>query len=103
MAKPKHVPPDGWDRFSITAEIHRQEMTFGALAEGAGITLKTFSQVWTRTNRKAEKAIADFLEMKPDELWPDRYPIRSTRILSSKNERRAASQKAAAAPDRRAA
>lgn len=103
MAKPEHAPPQGWDRFSITAEIHRQGMTFGELANRAGISLKTFSQVWTRANRKAEKAIADFLCVKPDVLWPDRYPIRSARILSSANERSAASQKAPARPDRKAA
>jgi len=103
MAKPKHVPPDGWDRFSITAEIHRQGMTFGELAKGAGIQLKTFSQVWTRTNRKAESAIADFLEMKPDDLWPDRYPKRTARILSSKHDDYGASQKGEATPDREAA
>ncbi|WFE92277.1 helix-turn-helix domain-containing protein [Roseibium porphyridii] len=103
MAKPKHSPPDGWDRFSITAEIHRQGMTFGELAKRAGITIKSFSQVWTRANRKAEKAIADFLNLEPEDLWPDRYPIRSARILSSKHEAGAASQKAASAPDRKAA
>lgn len=103
MAKPEHVPPNGWDRYSITAEIHRQKMTFGKLAEAAGITLKTFSQVWTRTNRKAEKAISDFLCIKPEELWPSRYPIQSARILSTKHADYGASQKPSAAPDRKAA
>lgn len=103
MAKPKHVPPNGWDRFSITAEIHRQGMTFGRLAEDAGISINTFSQVWTRTTRKAEKAIGDFLCTDPSELWPTRYPIRSARILSSKHDGPRARQKAAAAPDRKAA
>ena len=103
MAKPQHVPPNGWDRFSITAEIHRQGMTFGELAKRAGITLKTFSQVWTRTNRRAEKAVADFLNTKPDDLWPDRYPIRSARILSSKHANHSASQKACSEADRKAA
>ncbi|MBD8890930.1 helix-turn-helix domain-containing protein [Roseibium litorale] len=94
MAKPKHVPPNGWDRFSIVAEIHRQSMTLGELASRAGITIKTFSQVWTRANRKAETAIADFLVMKPAELWPERYPIRTTRILSSTNGTRLERRKA---------
>lgn len=103
MAKPKKVPNAGWDRHSIKAELHRQGMTQAKLAELTGMTPNSFSHVWTRTNRKAEKAIADFLDIDPKDLWPDRYPIRTSHILSSKFAEMGASQKRALSPDRKAA
>ncbi|WP_346915108.1 helix-turn-helix transcriptional regulator [uncultured Roseibium sp.] len=103
MAKPLQVPPGGWDQHSIKAELHRQGMTLRKLAELAGMQPNSFSHVWNRTVRKAEEEIANFLEVDPKELWPDRYPIRTARILSSKCEALTASQKRTAAPDRKAA
>lgn len=103
MAKPKQAPREGWDQHSIKAELHRQGMTLAKLAELAGITPNSFSHVWTRSVRKAERAIADFLETDPKTFWPDRYPIRSSRILSSKHAALRASQKGIPAPDKEAA
>jgi lambda repressor-like predicted transcriptional regulator len=103
MAKPKEVPPTGWDQFSIKAELQRQGMTLAKLAESKGRTPGTFSHVWKRTVSIAEETIADFLETPKEELFPDRYPKRAARILSSKYENYGASQKAPARPDRKAA
>ncbi|MCY1705204.1 helix-turn-helix domain-containing protein [Pannonibacter sp. SL95] len=57
-----------------------------ALAKLAGSTPAIFGHVWTRPVRKAEQAIADFLKVPVADLFPDRYPIRSSRILSRANE-----------------
>ncbi|WP_417691515.1 helix-turn-helix domain-containing protein [Roseibium sp.] len=103
MAKPLQVPPHGWDKHSIKAELHRQGMTLAKLAELAEMTPNSFSHVWTRPVRKAETAIADFLGVQPKTLWPDRYPIRTSRILSSKYEGLHASQKGRGQPDKVAA
>ncbi|MEP2706235.1 MAG: helix-turn-helix transcriptional regulator [Roseibium sp.] len=103
MAKPLQVPPHGWDKHSIKAELHRQGMTLAKLAELAKMSPNSFSHVWTRPVRKAEKAIAGFLGSEPKELWPDRYPIRTSRILSSKYEALQASQKGRAHTDKVAA
>jgi Ner family transcriptional regulator len=103
MAKPLQVPPQGWDKHSIKAELHRQGMTLAKLAELAGMTPNSFSHVWTRPVRKAEKAIAGFLSVNPKQLWPDRYPVSTSRILSSKYAKLQASQKDGAVPDKVAA
>lgn len=103
MAKPDQVPPSGWDKHSIKAELHRQGMTLAKLAELAGMTPNSFSHVWTRPVRKAEAEISGFLKTPLKDLWPDRYPIRTARILSSKYENLRASQKGHAVTDKKAA
>ncbi|WP_298815415.1 helix-turn-helix domain-containing protein [uncultured Roseibium sp.] len=103
MAKPLQVPSGGWDQHSIKAELHRQGMTLANLAKSKGKSPGSFSHVWKRQNAIAENAIAAFLDTPYQELFPDRYPKRTARILSSKHEAGAASQKAATAPDRKAA
>lgn len=103
MAKPKHIPPDGWTPLEIKTELHRQGMTQGKLAELQGMTPQSFSNVWTRRVKKAEAALSAFLEIPAKELFPDRYPERSARILSSKYEKLRASQKVRASTDKEAA
>ncbi|MCA1242977.1 helix-turn-helix domain-containing protein [Stappia stellulata] len=83
--------PPTWDQHSIKAELHRRGMTLSALAESIGMKPNNFGHVWKRTNRKAEKAIADFLGVPAEQLFPDRYPIKKTRILSSRYAQRATS------------
>lgn len=92
-----------WDQHSIKGELHRRGMTLAALAELHGMTPGQVSHVWTRPVRKAERAIADFLDIPVEELFPDRYPIRRSRILSSTNEALVKRQKAARSADRKAA
>ena len=80
-----------WDQHSIKAELHRRGMTLSALAETIGMKPNSFGHVWKHTNRKAEKAIADFLAVPVEQLFPDRYPITKARILSSRHAQRATS------------
>jgi len=82
-----------WDWHSIKAELHRRGMTLTRLAVMNGLDPSACRVVASRTHRKAEAAIATFLDVQPVELWPDRYPARTTRILSSKYDDAAASQK----------
>ncbi|MES0879667.1 helix-turn-helix domain-containing protein [Roseibium sp. SCP14] len=103
MAKPKQVPPGGWDQHSIKAELHRQGMTLAELAKSKGKKPGSFSHVWKRQVSVAEQAIAEFLNTPLVKLFPDRYPKRTARILSSKNEDYGASQKGSQLPDREAA
>lgn len=103
MAKTKQVPTDGWDQHSIKAALHRRGMTLAALARSKGRTPSAFSHVWKRPNSLAEQAISEFLGVPKEVLFKDRYPKRTAKILSSKHDDRSARQKAAAAPDRKAA
>lgn len=85
-----------WDRHSIKAELHRRGMTLTRLAEINDLNPNRFRTVWNATHRKAEAALAKFLGEPVEELFPDRYPIRSSRILSSKYDGDGASQKSSA-------
>jgi len=92
-----------WDRHSIKAALHREGMTLTRLAEINDLNPNRFRTVWNNTHRKAEAAIAKFLNVPVQELFPDRYPIRSSRILSSKYDDARASQKSPAPADIRSA
>ncbi|PZU17837.1 MAG: transcriptional regulator [Shinella sp.] len=76
MAKPK------WDRHSILAELRRRGMTLRKLAELRGLPSSAFGQIWTRQNERSERAMADYLGIPVEELFPDRYPKTSARILA---------------------
>lgn len=76
MAKPK------WDRHSILGELRRRGMTMSKLAELRGVSPGSFRTIWTRPNLKSEQAIADFLGVPAEELFPDRYPKTNARILA---------------------
>lgn len=103
MAKPKQAPKGGWDPIAIKAELHRQQMTMAKLAEAHGKDPKSMSHVWKRPLAWAEEAIADFLEVPKEELFPERYPKTTARILDSKYATYTARPKRQADPDRRAA
>lgn len=91
------------DWFDIKSELHRRGMTLTKLAELNDLDPSACRKVKTHPNLKAEAAIADFLGRKVEELWPDRYPIRKSRILSSKYDGPLESQKSALAADTREA
>lgn len=88
------MPNPKWDQHSILAELRRRGMTLTRLAEIHGLNASGFRRVWKYTNRKAEAAIASFLGVPVAELFPDRYPIRTSRVLSSKFQPGSASAEA---------
>lgn len=95
MAKKK------WTRHLILAELRDRGITLVKLAEIFGVSPNSMKHIWKRPNAKAEAAIADFLGEPVEELFSDRYPKRTSTILSSKYEAMAASQKSARAADMR--
>lgn len=87
------MPKKVWDKHGIKAELHRKGMTLTRLAEENGLNANTFRSVWSRTNRKAEAAIADFLSVPVSDLFPDRYPIKTASILDTRKYGASGSQK----------
>lgn len=83
----------------IKSELHRRGMTLTKLAELNDLHPSACRKVKVAVNRKAEAAIAAFLGVKPEELWPTRYPIQSSRILSNAYSGSLESQKARLAAD----
>ena len=86
---------------AIKAEIHRRGMTLTELAKRNGMHPTLCRQVSSRTNRKAQQAIADFIGQKPEDLWPDRYLNGKHRILDTTKFPPVASQKSGAVTDNR--
>lgn len=96
-------PSPALDWPGIVAELHRRGMTLTELARRSGLHAAVCRQVKDRTNYKGQKVIAEFLELKPEALWPDRYPKGKPRILDTNKYPPMASQKADAIADKRAA
>lgn len=74
--------PPKWDRHSILGELRRRGMTLNRLAEVRGISPNGFRHIWSRQNEKSERAIAEFLDIPVEELFPDRYPKTKAKILA---------------------
>ena len=73
---------------AVLAELHRRGMTLTELALRNDIPCTTMRRIKSTTHYKAQAAVAEFLGMKPEEIWPTRYPIRKPRILDiAKNPR----------------
>ncbi len=92
-----------WDNIEIKRALERAGWTLTGLAEFKGLNPNNFRAVWSRTNRPAQEAIAEVLGERVEDLFPKRYPIRKSRILSIENEHAIASQKALRSSDRVAA
>lgn len=92
-----------WTKAKIKCALEESGMTLTGLAELKGISPSLMRSVWSRTCRPAEKALAEHLGVKPADLFPDRYPIRKSSLLSAENEARIARAKAQRAADKGAA
>lgn len=62
-----------WDSFAIKAEIRRRGKTLTALAKEAGYQPATVRWAFIRPFPGANRAIAQFLGLSVQELWPDWY------------------------------
>lgn len=91
------------DWHGVVSALHRRGMTLTKLAELNDLPESACRKAKTIPHRRAEAAIASFLRMKVEELWPDRYPIKKSRILDSKYQGTLESQKTALAADIRTA
>jgi len=75
-----------WDRHAIIAEVHRRGETLANLSRHAGIYPTGMSCMLSgRRWPKAEKALAQFLGVPVEELFPDRY--RASASISQHNRK----------------
>lgn len=92
----------GLSRHDIAAAIRNQGVSLSELSRRLSPTgdisavSKALSQPWPRI----EAGIAAFLDMKPEEIWPERYtpagnPIRSAQTSTSRRSAERLSGKAA--------
>ena len=86
-----------WDRFSIKAEVQRRGESLTGLAIDAGLEESACRVALVRRNIRGEQAIAAFLGVPVEDLWPDRYKAPKRKTIAER--RRLASQKQASAVD----
>jgi len=79
MSKAK--PSMDWE--GIKAEVHRRKMTFTELAVRHGMHPSLIRKVKSATLYEAQAVLAAFIDQKPEDLWPDRYPRKTSAIFDS--------------------
>ncbi|HEY0328813.1 Ner family transcriptional regulator [Rhodopseudomonas rhenobacensis] len=86
-----------WDRFSIKAEVQRRGETLTGLAIDAGLEESACRVALVRRNTRGEQAIAAYLGIPVEDLWPDRHKMPKRKTIAER--RRLASQKRDACTD----
>ncbi len=66
-------PPVVWDKHAIRAEVTRRGGTLTGIALTAGLNEGACRQALTRRHIAGERALARFLGVSPEKLWPERY------------------------------
>jgi len=77
----KRKPIMDWE--AIKAEVHRRRMTLTELAVRSGLHPSILRKVKTMTHYAGQDVLAAFIDQKPENLWPDRYPKKSSGILDT--------------------
>jgi len=68
------MPRRRWDKHDIVAEVHRRGETLASLSRKAGLYPTALSCMLSgRRWPRAERALADFLGVPVERLFPDRY------------------------------
>ncbi|UXT99419.1 helix-turn-helix domain-containing protein [Agrobacterium tumefaciens] len=93
----KHKPIMDWQ--AIKAEVHRRGMTLTELAVRNGFHRSLLRKLNTTTHYNGQAALAAFIDQKPENLWPTRYPKKSSGILDSAKWPPLESQKSNASAD----
>lgn len=60
----------GWHRADVLAEVRKRGSTLAAIAATKGLARQTMYWAFIRPNLRANRAIAEFLSVPLDELWP---------------------------------
>ncbi|MAC46210.1 MAG: hypothetical protein CMI12_05060 [Oceanospirillum sp.] len=69
-----HSVQDDWSRQRVLFAVRDKGISFAELARRHGYqNPRTLYNVFYAPYPKAQKIIADFLEVNPEEIWPSRY------------------------------
>lgn len=80
---PKKSAPADWHRADVVAALHKKGWSLRQLSLQSGLSAGTLKSALDRPYKKAEGIIAAALEMKPEDIWPERYAKRDfTPVLS---------------------
>ncbi|EIC13972.1 helix-turn-helix transcriptional regulator [Kingella kingae] len=66
-----------WHRAEIKCELEKKGISLAKLSRANGLNGDTLRNVFSRKWPKGEKIVADAIGVKPEEIWPSRYPVNS--------------------------
>lgn len=66
-----------WHRADVVAALHKRGWSVASLAKAHGLSPSTLCSALEKSYPKSERIIADALEMKPEEIWAERYAKRN--------------------------
>lgn len=64
-----------WHKAEIKCALEKQGVNLTALSRANGLSGGTLRNVFFRKWPKGEKIIADAIGVKPEIIWPSRYPL----------------------------
>lgn len=67
------VKPKDWHRIDIVAALHKKGLTIRGLSVQAGLSPHTLKNALIRPYPKGERIISDALNLRPSDIWPERY------------------------------
>jgi len=98
------VPAKSWGRHAIIAEVHRRGSTLRDISRAAGLTHTACSCALAgRRWPKAEEALAEFLGVPVERLFPDLYRATPGADTSGKSQVRKVKNQQRTLPRRQAA
>ena len=62
-----------WHRADIVAALHKLWLTLSQLSRHHGLAARTLNNAFERRYPRAERLIAQALDMNPEDIWPSRY------------------------------
>lgn len=70
-----------WHPEDIKAEIRKRGSTVAQLARNSGLSKQALGQcIERRASERGDQIIAEFLDLKPHQIWPSRYTAKGQRI-----------------------
>lgn len=88
-------PSKGLHKEEIRAKIRMRGWTMVGLSQKWGLSPHSVSHALCRPWASVEAKIAEFLKMKPEDIWPDRYdedgkPLKSKCVMGKNNRNKPA-------------
>jgi Ner family transcriptional regulator len=71
---------DGWHRADVMAAVRKRGSNLAKIARGVGLSRTTMYWAFIRPHPRANRAIADFLGVPLNELWPHWFDSDGTLI-----------------------
>lgn len=64
-----------WHPADIIAGLRKKGTSMAAVSRAAGLSSSTLANAVIRRWPKGERLIADALGVRPQDIWPSRYPV----------------------------